>query len=210
MQGQTRAKGQFALVLPSALAGGEKGKGRGQSIYCPCPAPAPGSKALSNITATDIAEMLAAIPPRPPYSDWLRIASAVWSVLPMEEGCRLLAQWSPEEIPGEYAAKHKSRLHQVGIGTLFYFATKNGWNETKSRRPDLRTFELTPVPSGTRSRVKLNLPSLIPSPALPEAITPVPMDKCGEPTPRPEYSPARRRAQELQHLPVSQTNHHRI
>jgi putative DNA primase/helicase len=79
-------------------------------------------------TAADIEEMLKFVPPRPDYETWLRIASAVWSVLPMGDGCRLLAQWSPEERDGEYADKHKHRLEQVGIGTLVHVASAHGFD----------------------------------------------------------------------------------
>jgi len=88
-------------------------------------------------TAEEIAKMLCHIPPRPDYDTWLKIASAVWSVLPMLDGARLLHQWSPEERDGEYASKHKSRLQQVGIGRacpesriLFfgnYLKSKKSW-----------------------------------------------------------------------------------
>ena len=79
-------------------------------------------------TAADIAEMLRFIPPRPDYDTWLKIASAVWSVLPMVDGARLLHQWSPEEKEGEYAGKHKSRLKQVGVGTLAHLASQHGFD----------------------------------------------------------------------------------
>lgn len=79
-------------------------------------------------TAADIAEMLRFIPPRPDYETWLRIASAVWSVLPMIDGARLLHQWSPEEREGEYAAKHKARLKQIGVGTLALIASQHGFD----------------------------------------------------------------------------------
>lgn len=79
-------------------------------------------------TAADVAEMLRFCPPRPDYDTWLRIASAVWSVLPMEEGARLLHQWSPEERDGEYVSKHRARLAQIGIGTLAHLASLNGFD----------------------------------------------------------------------------------
>jgi hypothetical protein len=78
-------------------------------------------------TAEEIGKMLSHIPPRPDYGDWLKIASAVWSVLPMLDGARLLHQWSPEEKDGEYASKHKSRLQQVGIGSLIHIAKEHGY-----------------------------------------------------------------------------------
>lgn len=79
-------------------------------------------------TAADIAEMLSYIPSRPDYETWLKIASAVWSVLPMGEGADLLDKWSPEEKPGEYATKHIHRLTQIGIGTLVMMAKEHGFD----------------------------------------------------------------------------------
>ena len=78
-------------------------------------------------TAEEIAKMLSHIPPRPDYETWLKIASAVWSVLPLLDGARILHQWSPEEKDGEYASKHKARLKQVGVGTLIHIAKENGY-----------------------------------------------------------------------------------
>jgi len=78
-------------------------------------------------TAEEIAKMLSHIPPRPDYDTWLKIASAVWSVMGMLDGAQLLHQWSPEEKDGEYASKHKSRLQQVGIGSLIHIAKEHGY-----------------------------------------------------------------------------------
>jgi hypothetical protein len=78
-------------------------------------------------SAEEIAEMLSYIPPQPDYNTWLRICSAVWSVLPMEEGCRVLKAWSPELREGEYAAKYRYRLHSITIGTLVYLAKLHGY-----------------------------------------------------------------------------------
>jgi P4 family phage/plasmid primase-like protien len=78
-------------------------------------------------TAEEIAKMLSHIPPRPDYETWLKIASAVWSELPMLEGAQILHEWSPEEKDGEYASKHKARLQQIGIGTLIHIAKENGY-----------------------------------------------------------------------------------
>lgn len=85
-------------------------------------------------TIDDIREMLRFVPPRPDYGDWLRIASAVWSVLSMEEGCHVLAEWSPEEKAGEYASKHRHRLLQVGIGTLVHYAQQGGFDAGAAAR----------------------------------------------------------------------------
>ena len=84
-----------------------------------------------DFTAEDISGMLKVIPTRPDYGTWLHIASAVWSVLPMTEGCRLLNQWSPEERDGEYAGKHKARLEKITVGTLVYLARANGWRDPR-------------------------------------------------------------------------------
>lgn len=83
---------------------------------------------LGGLEVEEVRALLAAIPPRPDYDTWLRIASAVWSVLPMGEGAALLNAWSPEEKPGEYAEKHKARLHQIGAGTLIHIARQHGFD----------------------------------------------------------------------------------
>lgn len=85
-------------------------------------------------TAEDIREMLKYVPPRPDYADWIRIASAVWSALGLEDGCRLLAEWSPEEKAGEYASKHRHRLTQIGVGTLVHYAAANGFDAKAAAR----------------------------------------------------------------------------
>jgi len=85
-------------------------------------------------TAADIEEMLGYVPKRPAYDDWLRIASAVWSVLPMAEGCRVLNAWSPEERQGEYAEKWRHRLEEVGVGTLAWYAAQNGFDARAAAR----------------------------------------------------------------------------
>lgn len=79
-------------------------------------------------TSADIREMLGFIPPRPEYHDWLRIASAVWSVLDEASGTALLEEWSPEEKPGEYARKFKKRLKDVRCGTLVFYAEQHGFD----------------------------------------------------------------------------------
>ncbi len=85
-------------------------------------------------SAGELLEMLCYIPPKPDYDDWLRISSAVWTVLPMEEGTRLLMQWSPEEKPGEYAEKWKARLKQIGVGTLVHYAQQYGFDPAAAGR----------------------------------------------------------------------------
>lgn len=85
-------------------------------------------------TAEDIREMLSFIPNRPDYDTWLRIASAVWSVLPLEEGTRMLIEWSPEEKAGEYAKKWMHRLTQVHVGTLAWYASQHGFDAREAAR----------------------------------------------------------------------------
>lgn len=85
-------------------------------------------------TADDIREMLRYVAPRPVYADWIRIASAVWSVLPMQDGCQVLAEWSPEEKAGEYADKWRHRLQQIGIGTLVHYAQQGGFDARAAAR----------------------------------------------------------------------------
>lgn len=85
-------------------------------------------------TADDVREMLSFIPPRPDYEDWLRIASAVWSVLPMLEGCQVLNQWSPEERAGEYTEKWRHKLGDIGVGTLVWYASQHGFDAREAAR----------------------------------------------------------------------------
>lgn len=80
------------------------------------------------ITTDDVRGMLSRIPTRPPYSEWLRIASAVWDAIGEVEGTSALLAWSPEERPGEYAGKFKARLQDVKTGTLVMLAKDHGWH----------------------------------------------------------------------------------
>lgn len=83
-------------------------------------------------TPEDVRDMLAAIPPRPAYDVWLRIASAVWDATDEATGTALLNEWSPEEKPGEYAEKFKYRLADVRTGTLVMLAKEHGWTPPRS------------------------------------------------------------------------------
>lgn len=85
-------------------------------------------------TAEDIREMLKFVSPRPEYADWIRIASAVWSVLPMADGCHVLNEWSPQEATGEYEGKFRARLQQIGIGTLVFYAQQGGFDSKAAAR----------------------------------------------------------------------------
>lgn len=92
----------------------------------------------TEMTAADITEMLSYIKfdkkEGPPYDDWIRISSAVWSVLPMAEGTQVLMAWAPEQKLGEYAHKWKNKLHQVGIGTLVHYAQRGGFDAKAAAR----------------------------------------------------------------------------
>jgi hypothetical protein len=91
------------------------------------------------ITAEDVRAMLAAIPPRPEYSQWLRIASAVWDATDEATGTALLNSWSPEESPGEYAEKFSHRLTEVHAGTLVMIAKENGWQPEPRQQTIIKT-----------------------------------------------------------------------
>lgn len=83
----------------------------------------------SELSAESVRRMLAVIP-RPPYMEWLEIASAVWNVLGETEGDAVLHSWCPEESRGEYAKKFKNRLKDFRAGTLFYYARRHGFVPT--------------------------------------------------------------------------------
>jgi hypothetical protein len=75
----------------------------------------------------EIRQMLAVIPKRPDYPDWIKIASAVADAVPNDEAIALLNEWSPEERRGEYADKLRHRLRDVHIGTLIHLARQCGY-----------------------------------------------------------------------------------
>lgn len=83
-------------------------------------------------TAEDVRALLAAIPPRPEYMEWLTVCSSVWDALGEIEGTPLLQEWSPEESPGEYASKFKDRLKDVHAGTLVSIAKANGFDTRRA------------------------------------------------------------------------------
>lgn len=91
---------------------------------------------LPKWTRDQVREMLAFIPPRPDYEQWLRISSAVWSELGEDEGTAVLCEWSPEEETGEYGKKFKQRLQQVTAGTLVHIAKQHGWRGERPPGPE--------------------------------------------------------------------------
>jgi len=114
----------------------------------------------SNFTESDIAGMLKTIPAPLPYPEWMRVVSAVYSVLPFAPGARLLQAWSPETVPGEYANKHKARMEQVTIGSLVHIAQRNGWKGEAGWKGKVR-FAPTPArtPELIAAAAALPLPS---------------------------------------------------
>lgn len=108
-------------------------------------------------TGAEVAEILRYLPPRPHYADWVRIISAVGSVLPTEEAVSVLSAWSPEETQGEYASKLGSRLTSVGIGTLIHMAKKHGFDavtfyRSRNRSLGRRRLHSTNVTPGFSQR----------------------------------------------------------
>jgi hypothetical protein len=105
-----------------------------------------------DFTRVEVQAMLAIIPPRPDYPEWLRICSAVWNTIGQEEGTAALNEWSSEESPGEYAAKYPQRLTDIKTGTLVMKARENGWVTPKSKStnqaPSAIPERVFPVPGG--------------------------------------------------------------
>jgi hypothetical protein len=76
-------------------------------------------------------------------------------VLPLAEGCQVLAAWSPEERPSEYTAKHRYRLKRIGIGTLAHLAMQHGY-KPKREHAGVVLFAETPSRT-TRTRSILEM-----------------------------------------------------
>lgn len=74
-------------------------------------------------TAQEIRQLLSKLPKWfADYNDWLQVLQAVHSVLPNEEGVRLIEEWSPG-TPGEVAKKFKTfTRHGVTIKSLVRLA----------------------------------------------------------------------------------------
>lgn len=99
-----------------------------------------------SFTVEGIVELLAVIPPNPPYKQWLEIASAVFNEVGEAAGTEILKRWSPEENEGEYAAKFKARLSQFSGSYLVRLARKHGLAGplTENEIPP----DVIPVPGG--------------------------------------------------------------
>jgi AAA domain/Primase C terminal 2 (PriCT-2) len=95
-----------------------------------------------------IREMLAVIPKRPDYPDWITIVSAVGDALSDDDAIEVLNEWSPEEHSGEYEAKLRHRLKDVHVGTLIHLAQKHGWKNNGNAAPtviQLATVAMLPI-----------------------------------------------------------------
>ena len=75
----------------------------------------------------EVREMLAVLPKRPHYHNWIEIVAAVGDALPDPEAIEVLDEWSPEEEPGEYAKKLQSGFSEIHVGTLIRLARQYGW-----------------------------------------------------------------------------------
>ncbi|MBM3844023.1 MAG: hypothetical protein FJ397_12315, partial [Verrucomicrobia bacterium] len=84
----------------------------------------------------EVRRILAHIRTRPDYEDWLKILSAVFSVLPANEGLDVLNEWSPEEEKGEYMDKYRHRLKEIRVGTLIKYARDNGFDRRSLRKTE--------------------------------------------------------------------------
>ena len=80
-----------------------------------------------------IREMLAVIPKRPHYHDWITLCAAVGDALSLSDAVEVLEEWSPEEEAGEYAQKLQSGFEKIHVGTLFHIAKQHGWKPGDSK-----------------------------------------------------------------------------
>jgi putative DNA primase/helicase len=80
----------------------------------------------SKPSKAEVREMLAGIPKRPQYHDWIKLVAAVGDGLPNEDAIEVLNEWSPEEHPGEYAKKLASGFEKIHVGTLIHLARQHG------------------------------------------------------------------------------------
>ena len=87
-----------------------------------------------DMSIEDVREILSYLPKRPDYDTWLRIASGVFSVLPLAAGVMVLNEWAPEENPGEYERKHRNRLKNVTIRTVIHYAQQHGFDAGAASR----------------------------------------------------------------------------
>ena len=75
----------------------------------------------------EIREMLAVIPKRPHYHDWIKVVATVGDALSDDDAIEVLNEWSEEEEKGEYAKKLQSGFSDIHVGTLIHLARQHGW-----------------------------------------------------------------------------------
>ncbi len=88
--------------------------------------------------------MLAVIPKRPHYADWIKVVAAVGDALSDPDAIEVLNEWSPEETPGEYLTKLDSDFKHVHIGTLIHLAKQHGWTGNLQSDGNKRTIHAKP------------------------------------------------------------------
>ena len=74
----------------------------------------------------EVREMLAVIPKRPHYHDWITVVAAVGDALSDDDAIEALNEWSPEEAPGEYARELQTALRKFMSGRLFTWPYSTG------------------------------------------------------------------------------------
>jgi len=83
-----------------------------------------------NAAEEEVRCVLGFINGRPPYDDWLKICwGVVDKVGDVDTAIRLLKEWRPEEVQGEYEKKlkHNTRLERITFGTVVYYAKQGGY-----------------------------------------------------------------------------------
>lgn len=103
------------------------------------PAAAPAEPERAGMDDDRVAELLRHIPPRPEYTEWIRVVAATLDACGGDErrAESLLMAWSPEEEKGEYADKLGHALERVSAGTLVYMARSNGWEPKSDPAPEV-------------------------------------------------------------------------
>jgi hypothetical protein len=91
-----------------------------------------------------IRKMLAVIPKRPDYHDWIKVLAAVADALDEQDAIEVLNEWSPEEEPGDYAAKLRSGFTEIHIGTLIHLARAHGWTGNLRSDDNEKTIHAKP------------------------------------------------------------------
>jgi len=121
------------------------------------------------LSASEIADVLSHIPPRPSYDVWVRIIAAVASELGEQEAETVLQAWSPEDRQGEYRQKARNRMRQVGIGTLMQIASESGMDVKvfNRNRATANATQSAPIRRAFAppAQTKSELPPVAPMPA---------------------------------------------